>query len=152
LALRDVYAPPGVPTMELEKTVETQNGPVVVRKLVLNDYAELFRKLKALPEKFGKFIEGNDYEELKKSETIYQAIPELVAEAIPDFCELLSVVSDKDAEFFGKLDLADIVDLVLATLEVNDYQRIVASVKKMMALQTKNKDQSLAEPKPQPQP
>jgi len=120
----------------MNKTIEvtTEAGPVVVRKLALNDYAELLRALKKLPQEFGKFIEGNDAEQLKQTDTLYTAIPDIIATAIPEFCAVLATVTDKDAEFIGQLDLADAIDILVAALQLNDYGRIIASVKKIMAL------------------
>lgn len=120
----------------MNKTIEvtTEAGPVVVRKLALNDYAELLRALKKLPQEFGKFIEGNDADKLKETETLYTAIPDIIATAIPEFCAVLATVTDKDAEFIGQLDLADAIDILVAALTLNDYGRIIASVKKIWAL------------------
>lgn len=114
-------------------TVETENGPVVVKKLALIDYADLLRSLKKLPQEFGKFIEGNSEADLKNNDTVFAALPTIIAEAIPEFAAILASVTDKDSEFIQELDLADSLDILAAALSLNDYKRIVDSVKKIMA-------------------
>lgn len=115
-------------------TVKTEGGDVVVRKLALGDYAALLRIFKKLPTEFGKFMEDNDAASLKDNETLFAAIPEIIADAIPEFCQLLALVSDKEAEYYEKeVDLADGLEVFAAALELNDYTRVVNSVKKLMA-------------------
>lgn len=114
--------------------IETSIGPVTVRKLALNDYAELLKMLQELPKKFGAFIEGKSTDDLKDNATIYAALPELLADSLPEFCRLIAFVSDKSADELTLIDLADAVDLIAGILELNDYQRVVASIKKIAAL------------------
>lgn len=113
--------------------VQTEGGEVVVRKLALGDYAALLRALKKLPTEVGKFIEGNKAEDLKDNETLFKHLPTIIADAIPEFAEVLAVASDKDAKFYLEGDLADAFDVFAAALELNDYSRIVSTLKKMTA-------------------
>lgn len=114
-------------------TVSTEGGDVVVRKLALAEYAALLRALKKLPTEFGKFIEGNDSEALKDTSTLFTVLPQIIADSIPEFCEVLSVVSDKDQKFFEEGDLADALECFVSALEVNNYEKIVKTIKKLMA-------------------
>lgn len=114
-------------------TVKTEGGPVVVRKLALGDYAALLRALNKLPSEIGKFIEGNSADDLKNTDVLYSSLPGIVADAIPEFAEVLALASNKDKEFFLEGDLADAIEVFGAALELNDYQRIMSSVKKMTA-------------------
>lgn len=114
-------------------TVQTENGAVVVRKLALGDYAVLLRALKKLPQEFGKFIEDNDADQLKNNSTLFAALPGIIADAIPEFCGVLAAATDKDAGFFETGDLADALEVFAAALELNDYNRIMATVKKLTA-------------------
>lgn len=120
----------------MDKTIEvkTSAGVVVVKKLAMKDYAELLRALKKLPTELGKFIEGTSKEDLAKNETMFSALPAIIADALPEFCAILAVASDKDADYhLNELDLADNIDVFAAALELNDYKRITAAVKKIMA-------------------
>lgn len=120
----------------MDKTIEVQTsaGPVVVKKLAMQDYAELLRSLKQLPQELGNFVQGTSKEDLAKNETIFAELPGIVANALPEFCAVLAVTSDKDAEFhLNELDLADNIDVLVAALQLNDYKRIAASIKKIMA-------------------
>lgn len=127
--------------METKRTIETGAGPVVVRKLPLFEYAELIRKFKKLPKEMA-FLFDSD-KDIKNFDVLFAELPEVIAESWPDFIGILSVATDKDEEFFKseQLDFADGVDLVLAALELNDYKRVVASIKKLMA-----RGQELAKP------
>lgn len=120
----------------MDKTIEvnTSAGPVIVKKLAMQDYAELLRSLKNLPAELGKFIEGTSKEDLQDSGTLLASLPTIIADALPEFCAVLAVTSDKDAEFhLTQLDLADNIDVLAAALELNDYKRIAAAIKKIMA-------------------
>lgn len=114
-------------------TVQTEQGPVVVRKLALGDYAELLRALKKLPAKLTEAVKGRDKEDLRKNATIISIFTEVAGDALEDFCAVLAVATDKDAAFFARSDLADALDVLNAVLELNDYERIAESLKKLTA-------------------
>lgn len=120
----------------MNKTIEVQTseGPVTVKKLAMGDYADLLRSLKKLPQELGSFVQGTSKEDLANNETILAALPGIVADALPEFCAVLAVATDKDADFhMNELDLADNIDVFAAALELNDYKRIAESIKKIMA-------------------
>lgn len=114
-------------------TVKTEGGDVVVRKLALGDYAALLRALKKLPTEVGKFVEGNSAESLQDNGVLMANLPAIIADAIPEAAEVLAIVSDKDTQFYLDADLADCIDVFGAALELNDYNRITASIKKVTA-------------------
>lgn len=113
--------------------VKTEGGDVTVRKLALGDYAALLRALKKLPTEIGKFVEGNSADALKDNDVLFSNLPGIIADAIPEFAEVLAVASDKDAKFFLEGDLADAIEVFAAALKLNDYSRIVNTLKKVMA-------------------
>ncbi len=138
----------------MDKTIEVQTsaGPVVVKKLAMQDYAELLRALKKLPQQLGDFIGGNSKEELKSTEFLLANLPSIIADALPEFCAVLATASDKDADFHLKeLDLADNIEVLSAALQLNDYQRIIAAVKKIMAPRPVPTSQPAAEEPATPQ-
>lgn len=138
--------------MKKTLTINTEAGPVEVHKLALYDYADLLRALKKLPKEFGKFIEGNSADDLKSNETLFAIMPTLVADALPEFCAVLSCCTDKDAQFHGKeLDLADNLEIMAAALSLNDYQRIVGAIKKIMAPKPQPVEAETVEPNPNPE-
>lgn len=116
-----------------------------MRKLALGDYAALLRALKKLPTEFGKFIEGNDAKDLQSNEVLFANLPTIIADAIPEFAEVLAIASDKDAKFYLAGDLADAIEVFAAALELNDYTRIVNTLKKVTA---RKPDQAPAAPAP----
>lgn len=114
-------------------TVPTEGGDVVVRKLALGDYAALLHALKKLPTEIGKFIQGNSADALSDNEVLFASLPAIIGDAIPEFAEVLAVASDKDAKFYLDGDLADALEVFAAAMQLNDYTRIAATIKKMTA-------------------
>ena len=112
-------------------TVKTEGGEVVVRKLALGDYAALLRALKKLPTEIGKFVQGNSADALSDNEVLFSNLPAIIADAIPEFAEVLAVASDKDPQFYLEGDLADAIEVFAAALQLNVYTRITATLKKM---------------------
>lgn len=120
------------------KTIETGAGPVVVRKLALKDYADFIRALRKLPGGLAQlFKSGKDVQDMA---VLFEELPEILADGFPDFIALVAVATDKDEAFFNdeKIDLADAIDIVQVALELNDYERIVSSIKKIMARRAGN--------------
>jgi hypothetical protein len=133
------------------KDIETGAGVVRVKKLALKDYAEFIRTLRTLPAGLADlFKSGKDVQDMA---VLFEELPEILANGFPDFINLLAVATDKDQAFFDNpdFDLADAIDVVQAALELNDYERIVASIKKIMGRRAAEnqtaKAQSAAEPK-----
>jgi hypothetical protein len=119
--------------MEKTRTVTTGAGPVEVRKLALYDYAEFIRALRKLPGELADlFKSGKNVGDMA---VLFEEIPELIADSWDDFVGIIAVGTDKDAEFFKSPDLdgADALDIIDALMELNDYDRIVKTVKKIMA-------------------
>lgn len=123
-----------VPTI----SVRTELGTVEVRKLVFGDYAEIIRALDKLPEKIAGLIEGKKGKGQKArdltTEEILKAMPAVVADSFPEVAKILAVATNKDQAFILKLDLADVLDIVSAALELNSIDRIVLAIKKIQAL------------------
>lgn len=132
-----------------EQTVETGAGPVVVRKLALKDYSEFIRSLRKLPGGLAQlFKSGKD---VKDMAVIFEELPEILAEGFPDFINLIAVATDKPVEFFDdpNFGLADAIDVVQVALELNDYERVIASIKKIMARRaSSNQTDTAVTPKP----
>lgn len=121
--------------MDKTITVKTEGGDVVVRKLALQDYGELLKALKKLPAELGQLFDKTDDSELKNMDfkALLPRLPEMLGDAVPEFAQILSIPTDKDAQFFLQGDLADAIDVFAAMTELNDYSRVAAAVKKLMA-------------------
>lgn len=121
------------------QTVSTELGDVVCHRLVFGDYAQLLRALDKLPKLVANFIYEKEGKTEFQSSEVLAALPAIMAEALPELAAVLASATDKDADFVCKLDLADVVDLAEGILEVNDFDRIANSIKKLMALRAKAK-------------
>lgn len=119
-------------------TVSTELGEVQVRKMALNDYAELLRALDKLPKQIGKILSDNkiDFKKMDNSE-ILTFLPGVLADSWSDLVALIAVPTNKNAEELGTLDGPDAVDVIVAIFELNDFPRIIASVKKLAGLRAK---------------
>lgn len=119
--------------MEKTRIVKTGAGDVTVRKLALYDYAEFIRALRKLPGELADlFKSGKNVGDMA---VLFEELPELVADSWDDFVAIIAVGTDKDAEFFKSPDLdgPDALDIIDALLELNDYDRAVRTIKKIMA-------------------
>lgn len=123
----------------ISKSVNTEFGVIEIRRMPLKDYAELLRVLENVPEKVMQIFDGFDDEKLNQMSNMdfMKMLPVALAESWEDIIGVVAVPTDKDAEFLGKLDLADAVDVVTTILELNDIHRIISAVKKIVALKSK---------------
>lgn len=117
-------------------TVETELGKVEVHKMPLADYAQLLGALDKLPQHIAELVEKTGKKSVD-SGTILSMLPSLLADSFQELAAVLAVTTDKDADFILQLDLADVIDIVGGALEVNNFERIQASIKKMQALRAK---------------
>jgi hypothetical protein len=118
--------------------VPTDDGDVTVRRLALLDYAGFLRAFKTLPKELASFIEGTSKEEfdgMSTMDTVMKCLP-LLADSWGDLVAIIAVPTDKDAEFIGQLDGSDAVDVIVAALDLNNYRKIAATVKKLRARQS----------------
>lgn len=116
-----------------QMTVQTEQGEVVVHKMPLSDYALLLRALNNLPKKLGELMgSAQDLKNLSDTEMLVM-LPGILAESWDDLVAIIAVPTDKDAAFMRELDGADALDVIDAILELNDFARIVNSVKKLLA-------------------
>jgi len=120
-----------------EITVSTELGDVVVHKMPLSDYAELLRALSNLPKNLGEIL-GDDVDVKNMANSDFlQKLPGIIADSWGDIGAMLAVPTDKDAAFLLQLSGADAFDIIDAIMELNDFVRIVNTVKKMLARRAK---------------
>jgi len=107
-------------------TVELQGRTLEVKKLPLKKYAELLKQLKKLPQHLSN-LEGVSNEE------IFSMLPEIIADALPDFIGVIEVATELKADEIEELGMDEVVDVILAVFEVNKYAKIYNKLKKTMA-------------------
>lgn len=106
--------------------VELDDKKVEVKKLPIGKYAEMLAVIKQLPKHF------NTVDQLD-TEKIIERIPELVGSALPDVLGLISIATDLTYQEVEVLGLNEIIDLVTAIFEVNNYSAVFEKIKKVMA-------------------
>lgn len=116
--------------MNKEAIVTLENGDeVVVKKLPLRKYADIFSALQELPKKID--LENID---TQSNEEFFNKLPTIIASCLPEVAKVISVATDvPEDKVLDELDLGEVVDLVVAILEVNNIEKVVASIKKLMA-------------------
>lgn len=121
------------------RVIQTELGDVTVHKMPLSDYGKLLQALDSVPQTLIDLFDGMDAKTLQSmSNTQYaMLLPRILASSWDELIGVIAVPTNKDQKFIAKLDLADAIDVVEAILELNDIARIMAAVKKMLALQSK---------------
>lgn len=115
--------------------LQTDSGVVNVRKLALSDYAELLRSLDQLPKNIGKIIQDNSADDLKDQEKLLSLLPDLLATSLPEFCGLVAQLTDKDKDFISGLGLDEFVEIIATSIELNNFKKVAALLKKAIAVQ-----------------
>lgn len=114
--------------MRKEVTITIDGGRVLtVAKLPLGKYAELFLSLQELP----KHLAGMDN---FSNDEFFAKLPFIIGSSFKEVIKVISVatgVPEKDLE--EDLGLDDLTELFIAFIEVNNIEKVVANVKKLMA-------------------
>lgn len=114
--------------------IQTNLGEMTVYRLGLRDYAALFKQLKTILPKFTGVVQQADSNEQARS-ALLEVLPDLIGDSLPDVVSMLELVThgEWEAEELESLDLLGVVDILVATFEVNDYAEVANHVKKAMA-------------------
>ena len=109
------------------KSIKLENGKVVtVEKLPLKKYTELLKGLQELPKSISS-LEGLN------NEQIFQKLPYVIAEAMPDVVRILAIASDLTEDEIYELPLEEVVDVFMAIIEENKFANIYERIKKATA-------------------
>ncbi len=123
--------------MSTTVNVTTQGlGEVEVRKLALGDYSKLLKSLKRLPAEIGELIKGKSKEDFQDIglQQIIEWLPSLMETAPEEIIHIIVLSTDLDDEKVRtEMDLADAAEVFDAILDINDYRRVIDTVKKMVA-------------------
>jgi hypothetical protein len=119
--------------MEKSQTVVLNGKKITVRKMPLRQFAEVLKLLKELPKQFGSL------DSISNDEAIAR-LPFIIGESLPELAAVVSVASgvDKD-EILDEYGLDDISELLIVIKQVNQLDKVVSNVKKLMARQNNNK-------------
>lgn len=118
--------------------ISTDNGDVTVRRLTLLDYAGFLRAFKTLPRELASFIDGTSkeaFDGMSTMDVVMQVLP-VLADSWSDLVAVIAVPTDKDPEFIGGLDGPDAAEVIVAALDLNNYRKVVATIKKLRARQS----------------
>lgn len=118
--------------MNKQIKVDTDNGVVLVAKLPIVKYVELLKAMRKLPKELVARFNGVDLTHMS-NDKILEMVPEIVETSLPDVLNVLTIATPLEREAIEALGLDDIVNLVLAVVEVNNYKGIYDSVKKALA-------------------
>lgn len=99
---------------------------VEVKKLPLGKYAELLGALDELP----KSLAGID---TQSTDAIMAQLPKIIAVAFPEVVKVLCIATDLTVEEVNGLGLDEVVKIVTALIEVNNYKEVFANIKKLTA-------------------
>ena len=106
--------------------VKLDNKTIEVKKLPIGDYAELLKAIKKLPQHLQTF-------ENLDTEKIIGNLPEILGECLPDFLRIIAIAVKHPYEEVRNLGADEIVKLIKAIFEVNNYLEIYKIIKKALA-------------------
>lgn len=117
-------------TRQFIKEIELQGEKIIIRKLALEDYATLLKKLAEAKTSIKVIFEMGEV----TREKIVNALPELLGGALPQLIDILSFASEIPADKFKRSDekdyygLPEAVEILKAILEVNDFDGIKKNI------------------------
>lgn len=106
--------------------VKLDNKTIEVSKLPIGKYAELLKALKEIPKK----ISG--MESISPEKTL-EVLPGLISDSLPEAIHILTIATPMESDELYELGLDEIVRICVAVYDVNNYQEVMAQVKKVMA-------------------
>lgn len=109
-------------------TVEIGGTPYDIKKVPLRKYAELIKAVKSLPKTVG-LIDG------VSNDKILELLPDILTNSFPDLLNILSIATPIPSDVIDSDDfgLDEALKVVMAIVEVNNYQGVFDTVKKAMA-------------------
>ena len=109
-------------------SVQLDDKKIEVRKLPILRYAEMLKAVKELP----KHLSGMDMQNTGVDK-IFEQLPYLIAVALPDIINIISIATDLEKDEIEQLGLDEVTSLAVAIAEVNNYQGVFDKVKKALA-------------------
>jgi len=110
--------------------VKLESKEVTISQLPLGKFADLIRAIKQLPLRF------NELSGLPNDEIMIR-VPGIVADCLPETMDILGIATDLTKEEISNLSLDEVITLVLAVVEINNFKGIYERLKKAFAQPTK---------------
>lgn len=115
------------PISQNTKELTFSNGETLsVKKLPLRKYAELLNALDKLPMQLEKLDQS-------KNEEVLMVLPKVIAGCLDEVISIISIATDLKKEKVEELALDEVVNILLAVVEVNRYSEVYENVKKLFA-------------------
>lgn len=106
--------------------VKLDAGEIEIAKLPIGKYAELLKAIKELP-KHVKGLEG------KSNDEIFEMLPTLIGEGLPDFIGILTIATPLKKEQIEEMGLDEVTRVILGVIEVNNFREVYDNIKKAVA-------------------
>lgn len=116
-----------------KKTIPFNGEEIEVEKIKVKDIAKLASVLKDLPELFKEFI--TDGEQEYDTQHMLDLAPSLIMQAGETLPQFLSVASGVELETIEDGGLDDLIVLIDAVLELNNFEMIFNYLKNLIATQ-----------------
>lgn len=110
----------------MSKIVVINEKEIEIKKLPLKKYADVLSAFQNLPKHLDLFKGKNENE-------LASALPEIVTVAYPDVVSVVNIVTGVSKEEIDEWGLDDLVKVVEAFMEVNNYSEIYSVLKKVLA-------------------
>ena len=109
--------------MQTEKTITLGDSEITIKKMPLGRLVKLLAKLEKLPEKFAKLdFDANEGE-------ILRALPGIMAQAAPEFFQVMEALSGVPAEKWeNTYGLDDAIAVLKAAFELNNFDYIKKNI------------------------
>jgi len=104
-------------------TVKLDDREIVVEKLPLGKYSELLGAIKELPKHLQQFQTADNNQ-------LISVLPQLLSESLPDVIRIVAIATPLEEKEVEELGLDELSDIVIAVIEVNNYQKVYDNIKK----------------------
>lgn len=110
----------------MEKTIVVLEKELVVKKIPLVKYPSIIEALQSLQAHSSLF---GDF----SATSVISSLPQILMVATPSIMKVIQIVTDLPEEEIQKWGLDDFIKFTEALLEVNEYQYVYETIKKVMA-------------------
>lgn len=114
--------------MNKTKTVQLDGKTVTVKKLPLGKYAQLLEAVETLPKSVGG-LDG------LSNDDIFAQLPKIIAKSLPEIIKIISIASDLPEDEVAGMGLDEVIRMLKAIGEVNNYGEVLDTIKKALANQ-----------------
>lgn len=115
--------------MSREVIVNALDREIPIKKITLGraaDLAELIQDLRDFPKIFSSLDEYSN-------QKVLEHLPELINGSLAEVAKIIEFATGIDRKDVLELGFDELSDIVIAVLEVNDIERIIENIKKLMA-------------------